>query len=140
MLEVSEKSSGKVVGLKVNGKLLHEDYQQLIPKLEKLIEEQGSIRCLFEMTDFHGFTLRALWDEMKFDVTHCTKIERCAVVGNRTWQKWAVNFFKPLFFKATIKFFNTADLDTAWQWIGEGVEQAPAESPGARDCRCATAS
>ena len=83
MFEKSDRSSGKVIGLKLSGKLLHEDYQQFIPKLEALIEEHGSIRCLVEMTEFHGFELRALWDELKFDTTHASKIERCAVVGNK---------------------------------------------------------
>ena len=76
MIEILERGSGKVFGMKVSGKLLHRDYQQFVPMLEKLIEEHGSVRCLIEMTDFHGIELRALWDEIKFDVRHARQIER----------------------------------------------------------------
>jgi len=125
MFQMLDQSSGKVIGLRLSGKLLHEDYQQFIPKLEALIQEHGSIRCLIEMTEFHGFELRALWDEIKFDTTHATRIERCAVVGNKTWERWATNLCKPLFFKATIQYFDASKLDEAWEWINEGTE-APA--------------
>ena len=54
MIEILERGSGKVFGMKVSGKILHRDYQQFVPMLEKLIEEHGSVRCLIEMTDFHG--------------------------------------------------------------------------------------
>ena len=59
MVEVLDQSSGKLIGLKVSGKLLHKDYQTFVPMLEKLIEEHGGIRCLVEMTDLHGIELRA---------------------------------------------------------------------------------
>ena len=75
MIEILERGSGKVFGMKVSGKLLHRDYQQFVPMLEKLIEEHGSVRCLIEMIDFHGIELRALWDEIKFDVRHARQIE-----------------------------------------------------------------
>ena len=31
--------------------------------------------------DFHGWDLGALWEDTKFATTHCTKIERLALVG-----------------------------------------------------------
>ena len=76
MVEGLDQSSGKLIGLKVSGKLLHEDYQTFVPMLEKLIEEHGSVRCLIEMTDLHGIEPRALWDEIQFDVHHARQIER----------------------------------------------------------------
>lgn len=57
MIEVLSRGSGKVFAMRVSGKLLHQDYQQFVPRLEKLIEEHGSIRCLVEMTDLHGIQL-----------------------------------------------------------------------------------
>ena len=122
MFEKSDRSSDKVIGLKLSGKLLHEDYQQFIPKLEALIGEHGSIRCLIEMSEFHGFEPRALWDELKFDTTHASKIERCAVVGNRAWERWTTNLSKPLFFRAQLRYFDASELEEAWDWIYEGIE------------------
>ena len=88
MFEILEKSSANVIGIKVHGKLVHEDYAQVVPKLEQLIEQHGSIRCYCELTDFHGITPHALWDELKFDTKHCRDIERCAMVGDPSWHQW----------------------------------------------------
>ena len=88
MIEILEKSSGKVLGLRVNGKLVHEDYQKFVPMLEEMIQKHGSIRCYFEMAEFHGITPHALWDELKFDIKHCRDVERCAVVGEKTSHEW----------------------------------------------------
>jgi hypothetical protein len=121
MIEVLSRGSGKVIGMRVSGKLLHQDYQQFVPRLEKLIEEHGSIRCLVEMTQLHGMELRALWDEVKFDVRHSRQIERCAVVGDRPWEAWMTRLSRPIFFNAEIRFFDIADREKAWEWIEEGL-------------------
>ena len=97
MIELLGQSSGKVFGMKVSGKLLHEDYQQFVPTLEKLIEEHGAVRCLIEMADLQGIELRALWDEIKFDVCHARQIERCAVIGDRAWEAWMTRLSRPIF-------------------------------------------
>jgi hypothetical protein len=120
MIEVLSRGSGKVFGMRVSGKILHQDYQQFVPMLEKLIEEHGSIRCLVEMTDLHGIELRALWDEIKFDVRHSRQIERCAVVGDRAWEAWMTKLSRPIFFNAEIRFFDLVDRTKGWEWIEEG--------------------
>ena len=117
MIEVLPRSSDKVLGLKISGKLLHADYQKFIPMLEKMIEEHGKFRCLCVMHDCHGIALRAIWDEIKFDTTHCGKIDKCAVVGHGTLEKWMTNMSGWCFPKASFKFFEEADEDKAWEWI-----------------------
>ena len=100
-----DASSGRVFAMRLSGKLVHQDYQQFVPRLEQLIEEHGSVRCFIEMTDFHGIELRALWDEIKFDVRHARQIERCAVVGDRAWEAWMTKLSRPIFFNAEIRFY-----------------------------------
>ncbi len=119
MIEILDQSSGKVFAMRVIGKLLHRDYEQFVPMVEKLIEEHGSVRCFIEMTEFHGIQLRALWDEIKFDVRHARQIERCAVVGDRAWEAWMTNLSRPIFFNAEIRFFDQAEREKAWEWIEE---------------------
>lgn len=121
MFQVLDETEGKLLALHINGKLLHADYQQFIPMLERLIDEYGSVRCVFEMDDFEGVELRALWDDLKFDVKHGGQVERCAMVGNRSWQEWMVKLAKPLFRNAKMKYFDVADRSDAYEWIREGL-------------------
>ncbi|MGO8901731.1 MAG: STAS/SEC14 domain-containing protein [Isosphaeraceae bacterium] len=121
MIEMLDQSTGKVLGVRVSGKLAHQDYERFVPLLGKLIEEHGSVRCLVEMTDLHGIELRALWDEIKFDVRHARQIERCAVVGDRAWEAWMTRLSRPIFSNAEIRFFDVTARDHAWEWIQEGL-------------------
>ncbi len=119
MFEILDKSEGKVIGVRVSGKLLHEDYQQFVPKLEKLIVVHGSIRCYMELGDFAGVELRAIWDEMKFDAKHLKDIERCAIVGDKSWHHWMSNMGKLIFHKASLQYFDVSESAKAWAWIKE---------------------
>jgi len=71
-----------------------------VPRLEKVIEEHGSIRSFVEMTEFRGIEPRALWDEIKFDVRHARRIERCAVVVDRAWEDRMTKLSRPMFSRA----------------------------------------
>ena len=42
-----------------------------------------------------GSNLHALWDDTKFSAKHCTDIEKLALVGDSTWQKWMAIVCKP---------------------------------------------
>ena len=121
MIETLDQNAGKVFGMRVSGKLLHQDYERFVPMLEKLIADHGSIRCLVEMTDLHGIELRALWDEIKFDVRHARQIERCAVIGDKRWEAWMTKLSQPIFSNADIRFFDQADAEKAREWIKEGL-------------------
>ncbi len=124
MIEMLSRSFGKVFGMKVGGKLQHQDYERIVPMLEKLIQEHGTVRCLVEMTELHGIEPRALWDEIKFDVRHARQIERCAVVGDKVWEAWMTRFSRPIFFNAEIRYFDTTECEKAWVWIQEGLSTA----------------
>lgn len=120
MFEVLEKWTGEgVVALRVSGKLLHEDYEGLVPKLEAVIEKHGAIRCLIDIAEFDGIELRAIWDELRFDLKHATHVSRCAVVGEGAWKRWATGAARPVFRKAEVRFFERADFEQATAWIRE---------------------
>jgi hypothetical protein len=122
MFEVLEKWTGDgVVALRASGKLLHEDYEGLVPKLEEIIEKQGAIRCLIDLTDLEGVELRAVWDELRFDLKHATDVSRCGVVGDRAWERWATAAARLIFRKAEVRFFERVDIEQAAAWVRAGA-------------------
>lgn len=114
MLTFLEKSSANVIGVKASGKLRHEDYQVLVPRLEQAIQEHGKLRILFELEDCRGWNIRAAWDDLKFGLKHGGDFERCAVVGEKRWQKWMTQLSRP-FFRA--KYFDKSQIEEAWKWV-----------------------
>ena len=68
------------------------------------------------MTNFHGWSVGALWEDLKFDVRHFSDIERLAMVGEKKWQKGMSRFCR-LFTTATIRYFEHDNLKAARQWV-----------------------
>ena len=57
-------SAGKLLHVKVTGKLTTEAYESFVPAVEEQIRDHGKVRILFEMHDFHGWTAGALWEDL----------------------------------------------------------------------------
>lgn len=118
MIEVLPGSHDKVLGFKLTGKLHDEDYKKFVPTVDQAIAEHGKTRLLAQLDNFQGWDMHALWDDIKFATTHCTKIERIAIVGDSTWEKYMSMVCKP-FTMAKIQYFNAAEIDKAWAWVNE---------------------
>lgn len=109
-------SVGRVLEVRVTGKLTKESYQKFVPAVDAQIKQHGKLRILFVMQDFHGWTVGAMWEDLKFDLKHWKDIERLAIVGDKKWEKGMASFCKP-FTKATIRYFDAAEVDAAREWL-----------------------
>jgi hypothetical protein len=118
MIEMLSGLSANTVGFKLSGKLHDEDYKKFVPLVDDAIAKSGKVRVLAQFQDFHGWDLHALWDDIKFSTTHCTKIERIALVGDKAWEKWMATVCKP-FTMAKIRYFDAAQMDAAKAWLAE---------------------
>jgi hypothetical protein len=123
MLSLTEQAGGKILNVKISGKLSKEDYQEFVPRVEKLIKDHGRIRMLVTMHDFHGWEMGALWEDIKFDIKHFGDIERLALVGDSKWEAGMAKFCKP-FTKAKIEYFDETKAERAREWIAEGAASA----------------
>ena len=116
-IQLTEKNNGKILGVHVSGKLVHEDYQHFVPEFERLTKQHGKLRVLFLMSDFHSWKAGALWDDTKFDLKHFSDIEPPAMVGDKKWEKGMSVFCKP-FTTAKICYFVIAQATAARAWLG----------------------
>jgi hypothetical protein len=113
---ISELDGGKAIEVVVTEKLHKEDYATFVPPIEKSIGDNGKVRLLFEMRDFHGWELGAVWEDIKFATKHCRDINKIAMVGENTWEKWMAAICKP-FTMSSIKYFDAGEEDAARQWL-----------------------
>jgi hypothetical protein len=118
MIEQLPSSSDKVLAFKMSGKLHDEDYKTFVPLVDAAIAQQGKVRLLAQFQDFQGWDAKALWDDIKFATTHCTKIDRIALVGEKKWEQWMAKVCKP-FTMAKLRYFDAAELDAAKVWVAE---------------------
>ena len=115
-IELIENFDEKLLSVKVSGKLSAEDYEMLEPSVEKLIEASGKIKILFIMHDFHGWDMGAVWEDIKFATKHCRDIEKVAMIGETTWEKWMAAICKP-FTMSSIKHFDAGEEQAAREWL-----------------------
>src|SRR5271154_6695238 len=92
----------------MSGKLHDEDYKQFVPLVDVEIVKAGNMNVLARFHDFHGWIAKALWDDIKFSTTHCNKIKRIALVGDKDWEKWIAADCPP-FTMAKVRYFNAAE-------------------------------
>ena len=118
MIEQLPGTSEKVLAFKMSGKLHDADYKQFVPLIVEVAAKEGKVRLLAQFHDFHGWDQHALWDDTKFATTHCTRIERIALVGEKKWEAWMAKVCKP-FTRAKLRYFDVSELDAAKQWIAE---------------------
>jgi hypothetical protein len=118
MIEPLQSNAPNILGFRLSGKLHDGDYKHFVPAIDTALAQHGKVRLLAQFHDFHGWDVRAVWDDIKFSATHCTKIDRIALVGDKTWEKWMAKVCKP-FTMAKIQYFEAADIEKAWQWLGE---------------------
>ena len=122
-VELHQEVDGKLLHVRASGKLTKDDYQQFMPEFEKSIERHGKVRVLFEMEDFHGWDVAALWEDMKLDFKHWNDIERIAMVGDKAWEEGMSFFCKP-FTAAKIRYFGHHEVDRAREWVSEELVAA----------------
>jgi hypothetical protein len=114
--QLQERNTGKILEVRVSGKLTHNDYKSLVPAFEQLVKQHGKIRILLEMADFHGWEAGALWDDLKFDLKHFSDIEKLAMVGDKKWEKGMSVFCRP-FTTTHIRYFDSSAIEEARAWL-----------------------
>jgi len=119
-ISLREEAGGKVLVIRLGGKLTTADYERFVPEVERLIRRHGKVRMLIQMHDFHGWHLSALWDDIKFDLKHFAHIERLALVGESKWEEGMAAFCKP-FTGAMVRYFDESKSGDSLKWINEGI-------------------
>jgi hypothetical protein len=119
MIEQIAGLPAHTVGFKLSGKLHDADYKTFVPQIDAEFATGGKVNVLAVFHDFHGWDAQALWDDIKFSTTHCTKIAKVALVGETKWEKWMATVCKP-FTMAKVKSFNASEIDAAKAWLAEG--------------------
>ncbi len=122
-VELHEEAGGKILILKLSGKLTKEDYAHFTPAVERAVKDHGKVRILVHMHGFHGWSLGAVWEDVKFDLHHFSHIERLALVGESRWEAGMAVFCKP-FTTAQVRYFDESKVEEATAWLREGVAPA----------------
>ena len=116
MIEKLSESSGPVVGYKVVGKVTVEDYQQLEPEIQALVDQYDAVCLLLDLQAFAGEEVMAWLPDLRFGHHFHDEIEKMAIVGDKRWQKWLAALADP-FYAKDAQFFHAEEAEQAWAWL-----------------------
>lgn len=117
-LEITETAGGRVLEVRVTGRLTRKEYERYLPTLEQQIKERGKLRLLVIKHELQGLEAGALWEDLKFDLRHLNDIERLAIVGRARWRR-NVSALYHRFLTSNIRYFNEYEIDKAREWVQE---------------------
>jgi hypothetical protein len=118
VIETIQMDSPNILGFKLSGKLHDEDYKTFVPTVEAAVTAEGKVRLFAQLEDFHGWDMRASWDDFKFGLKHNRDIERVAMVGDHKWERWMSVLCRP-FTSAKVRYFDVSEIDAARNWVAE---------------------
>lgn len=115
-VELKELEQGKILEIRLTGKLVAADYEMFLPAVERLVKQHGKLRLLVDLSDFHGWTVGALWQDLKFEIRHFADIDRLAIIGEAKWEQGMAAFCKP-FTTAEVHYFDHTKPSEARDWV-----------------------
>lgn len=117
MIEKMDKSKGKLLGFRLIGDVTKADYEVLVPEVQRVIDQEGSASLLIDLEDFRWEKIEAWASDLNFGRTYHDKIDKLAIVGDKTWEEILTSFGKA--YAQESKHFHTKDREQAWEWLNE---------------------
>ena len=120
MIENIEGMPAGTIGFRASGKLTRSDYRDVLEPVLREAAEAGSIRMLFELTDFDGLEPAAWWEDMKtglgLGLGHHSAWKKSAIVTDVDWVAKAFRLFAWMT-PGEVKVYGSARRDEALAWV-----------------------
>jgi len=118
VIELVAESEGKLLGIKVRGRLTARDYvETFVPHLDWVFQQHGKARLLFAMEKgVEGLEDDSPWEPGRFAARHGGEVEKLAVAGEGQWGEWAQRT-GGLLGGCEAKAFAPGQWEMAWDWI-----------------------
>lgn len=120
MIEKLEAMPAGTIGFRASGKLTRSDYREVLEPVLREAAESGSIRMLFELTDFDGVEPAAWWEDVKtglgLGIGHHSAWKKSAIVTDVEWVAKAFHFFAWMT-PGEVRTFRSDQRDEALSWV-----------------------
>lgn len=111
----TEHDTAPVAEIRIVGQVTQNDMDNVLPKLEALIQKHGKIRIIEVIDRFDGFDPSTFFDGMKFDIQHLRDVSHAAVVSDIPWVGF-LSRASGMVMPVTIRSFAMDELEAARAW------------------------
>lgn len=114
------KEEKELFALRAYGNITIKDYdyvyRELVPKLEKLINQCGKLNFLIDVRDVESISAEAWLEEFKLSMKYRNNCRRIAIIGRKSWMDEFLAIMDQLI-KTDFKYFDPGDEAKAWDWV-----------------------
>jgi SpoIIAA-like len=109
--------SGNVLRILVPDKIKADDFRQIAPQIDSIINQYGKIRLLIDASGFNGWeNIAAFENHAGFVKNHQQKVDRIAVIVAHDWQHWLVGAVR-MFVHPEVRAYDKGHENEALKWI-----------------------
>ena len=117
---ITHSEHDNAIGFELKDNVTRNNVKEIEPKIEEFRNKKGKINMLLLVNDFKGKDLKGDIEFFRFCMKNWRKFNRVAIVGNKKWKELLTkvdNLTGPWH----EKYFNSDQLDEAWQWVEEKI-------------------
>jgi hypothetical protein len=113
----TEIISGNVLKILAPDKIKADDFRQIAPQVDSIINRYGKIRLLINATGFNGWeNIAAFENHAGFVKSHQQRVDRIAVIVAHDWQHWLVGAVR-IFLHPEVRAYDKGHENEAINWI-----------------------
>lgn len=119
LIERLKESRGPAFGFKVVGKMTAEDVAEITQQIQFVLDSHKKpIGLLVDLSQMHGASWSARWEEMRFLQRHTERIARMAVISDDAFQEIAeMVVVASAVLQAETLYFHSSEIGHAWHWV-----------------------
>lgn len=115
----TELVSNNILKIMAPRKLKADDFPQIAPQVDSIINRYGKIRLLIDATAFDGWEdMAALENHAGFVKDHQQKADRIAIIIAHDWQRWLVGAVR-VFVHPQVRAYDKGHESEALRWVVE---------------------
>jgi len=117
MIEIIPFEEGNIIGLRLNGRIEDEEFDEVVEKIEEMLKEHDKLRVYAEVEKIGGMSVNTLMKDIHFKLKHWRDFEKEAVVSDKSWLESWVGIADKLFPHIEVKHFSFEEKDKAKEWL-----------------------
>jgi hypothetical protein len=89
MVEIIPFEESNIIGVRLNGRIEDEEFDEITEKIEDMLNEHDKLRVYAEIEKIGGMSVNTLMKDIHFKLKHWRYFEKEAIVSDKKWlESW----------------------------------------------------
>lgn len=117
MIEIIPFEETNIIGLRLNGRIEDEQFNQITEKIEEMLKVHKKLRVYAEIEKIGGIPINTLMKDIHFKLKRWRFFEKKAIVSDKKWLENWVAVADRIFSITEVRHFTSDEKEKAMKWI-----------------------